>query len=222
MPSMEIEDAAGHRVRGFREKPDDAARFAVVCKEGDVRHFIESRGRTDKSERHFPVRFRWTFTQKEIDVVRFRRVLMFLPRGEDRETAIETLRASSAMGMKDRHVVDTGAAPSVPDQITAPVHGYPFDDFRLRHPSERVVYVKGAIENPAKHATKARQRLWMCCSGCLSADDLGDRWQVEADNAILEEGNAVLIKQPRRYRPECRKQKGSRSVRRLPAEVSRH
>ena len=74
---------------------------------------------------------------------------MFLPGGEDRETAIETLRASPAVGVKFRHVVDTRAAPSVPDQITAPVSRNPFDDFRLRHPSERVVYVKAATENPA-------------------------------------------------------------------------
>lgn len=44
MPLVEIEDAASHRVRGFREKPDNAARLAVVCEEGDIRHLTDLGG----------------------------------------------------------------------------------------------------------------------------------------------------------------------------------
>jgi hypothetical protein len=121
MPSVKIEDAAGHPVRGLREKPNNAAGLAVVCKERDVCHLMDIRGGTDKSERHFAVRPWLTFTQKEIDFVGLRRVLMFLPSSEDRETAIYTLRALAAMGVKLRHTVDADAAPRVSDQIASPV-----------------------------------------------------------------------------------------------------
>ena len=118
---------------------------------------------------------------------------MFLPSSEDRETAIYTLRALAAMGMKLRHTVDADAAPRVSDQIAAPVCRYPLDDFRLRSPTERIVYVKGATENLGKHATKARQDLWVSGSGCSSADDLGNRWQVQAHHAVLEKTDAVSV-----------------------------
>ena len=59
----------------------------------------------------------------------------------------------------------------------------------------------------------------MRCSGCSSADNLGNRWQVQALIAVLEKSDAVPAKQLRRDCSECRKQKGSRPVRQLLTEL---
>ena len=156
---MKIEDAAGHGIRGFREKPDNATCLAVVGEEGYIRHLINLRGRTDISEGHLSVWPGPVFTQKQINFIGLFRVLMFLPGSQDRETAIETLRTLPAVRMECCHVVDPGAASTISDQTAAPVHRYPFDDFSLGHPSKRIVYGKGPPEHRGKDATKARQDL---------------------------------------------------------------
>ncbi len=216
---MKIEDAAGHGIRGFREKPDNATRLAVVGEEGYIRHLINLRGRTDISEGHLSVWPGPVFTQKQINFIGLFRVLMFLPGSQDRETAIETLRTLPAVRMECCHVVDPGAASSISDQTAAPVHRYPFDDFSLGHPSKRIVYGKGPPEHRGKDATKARQDLRVSGSGSPSADDLSNRRQVQTYHAILEETDTVFVKQPCRRSPECCEQKGSYPVRRLSAEA---
>jgi hypothetical protein len=82
----------------------------------------------------------------------------------------------------------------MPNQIAASILRYPFDDFRLCHPGERIAYVKGVTENPGKHPTEARQRLRVRGASCPGADDLGNRRQVQTHNAVLEKENALSVK----------------------------
>ena len=124
------------------------------------------------------------------------------------------------MGMQHRHVVDAGAASRVSDQIAAPICRYPFDDLRLCQPNERIVYIERATEDVGKQAAKARQNLWMRGSGSTSADDLGNRRQVEADHAIFENSRVISAKEPRSHRSKGGKQKGPGPVCQLLAKIA--
>src|SRR5215469_13457353 len=140
MPPVEIKDARSHGVRRLCKIPHYSANLAVMHKERDIRHLADTRGRTNKGERHLPVRSCRMLPREEFDLVGFCRILMPLSCSEHRKTAIDALRAMPAMRMKRRHVVDAGAAPRVPDQIAAHVCRYPIDNFRLRHPNERILH----------------------------------------------------------------------------------
>ena len=101
------------------------------------------------------------------------------------------------MGMKLRHVVDAGAAPGVPDEVAATVRRYSFDDFCLRRPDERIVDTEVAAEHRREQALEPRQGLRMRRSCRPGADDLGNRWQIQADHAILEKTDTVATEHSR-------------------------
>lgn len=87
---------------------------------------------------------------------------MVLPGSEDREAAIDALRAPPAppaMRMELRHLVDPDAAPCVPDQIAIPICRDALDCFGLGEPDERIGDIEGLDENLGEHAAEARQDL---------------------------------------------------------------
>jgi hypothetical protein len=161
-----------------------------------------------------------TFTQEEIDLIGFGWILGVLLGGDDRETAIDALRASATMGMQHRHVVNARAASRISYQIAAPISRYPFDDIRFCQPKKRIIHIEGAIDDVGKQAANARENLWMRGSGSASADDLANRRQVEADHPIFKNGEFVSAKKSRSHRSKGSKQKGSGSVRQLLTEIA--
>ncbi len=220
MPYVEIVDLLTHNVRRLGIVPDNSARFAILGEKGPILHLTHLGCRTDIPERHFTVRSRRAFASEEIHLVGFGGVLMFLPGGKHSETAIDALRAMPAMGMKPCHIVDAGATPRVPNEIAATVRRYSLDDFCLRHPSERIVDAEIAPEHLREQATETRQGLRVRRSCRPSADDLGNRRQIQADDAILKKPDAIAFEQSRSDGPERREQKGPRPVRRLPAKAA--
>jgi hypothetical protein len=86
---------------------------------------------------------------------------MLLPRSEDCETTIKTLRALPTTGVKRRHVVDSGAAPSIPGQ-TADVRSM-ISAFVIH--ANGLSNAKGCPEHCLRDATKTRQVLWVRGSG---------------------------------------------------------
>ena len=97
MPSVEVEDTRGHGIGGFLKEGNNTARLAIVCEKLNIFHLTDFRGRPDEGKRHLSIRPNLTFTQQKVDVVGIRRVFVFLPRGENRKTAIDTLRTFPAM-----------------------------------------------------------------------------------------------------------------------------
>jgi hypothetical protein len=82
----------------------------------------------------------------------------------------------------------------MPDQTTASVRCYPFNDIGLGQPGKRIVQSKRLTERRGEDAAKARQSLRMRGSGCPSADNLPNRGQVQTDHAILKKTDAVFAK----------------------------
>ena len=62
-----------------------------MCEKLDICHLTDFRGRPDEGKRHFSIWPSLTFTEQKVDLVGIRRVFVFLPRGENRKTAIDTL-----------------------------------------------------------------------------------------------------------------------------------
>ena len=205
MAAVKIKDAFSHPIRRFIETPDDPTALAVMCEERDIRHLLDATGRPDEGERHLPIWSRRALAGEEIDLISFLRILVRVPRGQHRKAAVQTLRAPPAMRMEPGHLMDAGTAARVPKQITA---------------TEWILDLEGVVEKLRKYPAESRERLWVRRSGRSGTNDLCNRGQVETDDAVLENADALFAEQSRGHGPQRGEQKRSRSVRRFPAEIS--
>ena len=93
----------------------------------------------------------------------------------------------------------------------------PFTEMRsttsalVNHPNG-LATSKLSADDLGKQATEPRQHLGMGSPGRPCADDRGERRQVQADDAILEERDAVEAEQPRGHGPERGKEERPRAV----------
>ena len=74
-------------------------------------------------------------------------------------------------------------------------------------------------ENRRKDPAKTCECLRVRCSRCSGAHDLRNRRQVQTDDAVFENEDALLAEQSRRNGPERSKEKGSCPVCRFLAEI---
>jgi hypothetical protein len=192
----------------------------MMRKERDVSHLISVGSRPDVGQRHFPVGSRLTFAHEEIDFVGFGWIVGMLPCGDHREAAIDALRALAAMRMQHRHVMDARATPRVSDQIAAPVSRYPFDHLRFSQPHKWVTNIEGTTKDTSKQEPKSRQNLRMRGSASASANNLGNQWQIEADDPVFKDAELISAQELRRHRSEGREQKRPSPVRELLAEIA--
>ena len=121
-----------------------------------------------------------------------------------------------------RLVVNIGAAARVGDLRC---HAQPLDrlhDVCLRAPEIGIVDPHVAVERPREEIGEARQRLRMCRPSGPGPQHVSDRWQVEADDAGLVEGDPVSFEDLSGDRPEGCKQKGAGAMRALPRRSALH
>src|SRR5215204_1959869 len=175
MSPVQLQHSGGDDVRRLWEISHDATDLPETSEKGFVRHPINFRGRSHIGERHFAVGSFGARTCEQVYFVGIRWVVVFLSSGEDRKSPVDALGALAAVRVESGHVAHACAAARMADQITATVQGDPPDHLRLGKPNEWVRNVKVSVEDRAKNASEAGQRLWVSSPGCACAHDLSDR-----------------------------------------------
>ena len=188
---MQVEDSAPNLICSQRWKAwEDARSFtAEPAEECKLSYFTKLQSSSDVGFSHRLVVRPVARPCDQLNLVHLDRIMVGGIGGKNGKAPVETLRTTTAVGMKLSDVVDPCAADSMLNQVSAAVIDDRPNNVRFGFPDEGIVNRNRLADGRAEELGKMVQDQWMSAARCARADDLLRDRQIDAHDAILEEPN---------------------------------